>query len=58
MPGLPDIVIELEALERRIVGETLGGFRVWWPSVPCTFDPPHEAVPGRRPLEEREKGRP
>jgi formamidopyrimidine-DNA glycosylase len=46
MPELPDIVVYLEALERRVVGSTVRGFRVASPSVLRTFDPPHDAVVG------------
>ena len=46
MPELPDIVVYLEALERRIVNETLEGFRVASPAVLRTFDPPYDSVVG------------
>ena len=47
MPELPDIVIYLEALERRIAGREVRGFRVASPSVLRTYDPPYDAVVGR-----------
>ncbi|HSJ26806.1 MAG TPA: DNA-formamidopyrimidine glycosylase family protein [Acidimicrobiia bacterium] len=47
MPELPDIVVYLEALERRVVGSTVRGFRVSSPSVLRTFDPPYDTVVGR-----------
>ena len=47
MPELPDIVVYIEALERRIVGETVSGIRVASPSVLRTFDPPYDAPVGR-----------
>lgn len=47
MPELPDIVVYLEALERRILGRTVDGFRVTSPSVLRTYDPPYTAVVGR-----------
>lgn len=46
MPELPDIVVYLEALERRILGERVRGFRVSSPSVLRTFDPPYDSVVG------------
>jgi formamidopyrimidine-DNA glycosylase len=48
MPELPDIQVYLEALERRVVGETLQKIRVVSPSVLRTYDPPLSAVEGRR----------
>lgn len=47
MPELPDIVVYLEALERRILGAQIRGFRVSSPSVLRTFDPPYDSVVGR-----------
>ncbi len=47
MPELPDIVVYLEALGRRIVGREVRGFRVASPSVLRTYDPPYDAVVGR-----------
>ena len=46
MPELPDIVVYLEALERKIRGEILRGFRVASPSVLRTFDPPYDSIVG------------
>jgi formamidopyrimidine-DNA glycosylase len=46
MPELPDIVVYLEALERRVMGQTLEGVRVASPSVLRTFDPPFDAAVG------------
>ena len=46
MPELPDIVVYLEALERRILGQPIRGFRVASPSVLRTFDPPYDSVVG------------
>lgn len=46
MPELPDIVVYLEALQRRILGEPLKGLRVASPSVLRTFDPPYDSVVG------------
>lgn len=50
MPELPDIVVYLEALERRVTGRPIEGFRVRSPSVLRTFDPPYHEVEGRRVL--------
>lgn len=47
MPELPDIVVYIEALERRILGKTVTGVRVASPSVLRTFDPPYDAPIGR-----------
>lgn len=47
MPELPDIVVYIEALERRVLGQTVGGIRVASPSVLRTFDPPYDAPVGR-----------
>lgn len=47
MPELPDIVVYLEALQRRVLGETLTGVRVSSPSVLRTVDPPYDAPVGR-----------
>lgn len=46
MPELPDIVVYLEALERRVMGEPLVGVRVASPSVLRTFNPPYDAAVG------------
>ena len=48
MPELPDIVLYLEQLERRIAGAVLEHVRVASPNLLRTFDPPLEAVCGRR----------
>lgn len=47
MPELPDIVVYLEALEHRVVGEVIRRFRVVSPSVLRTYDPPFDRVEGR-----------
>ena len=44
MPELPDITVYVEALERRIVGETLERVRIQAPFLLRTFDPPIEAA--------------
>jgi formamidopyrimidine-DNA glycosylase len=47
MPELPDIVIYLEALEKRILGQTLEGVRLGNPFLVRTADPPLGAANGR-----------
>jgi formamidopyrimidine-DNA glycosylase len=46
VPELPDIVVYIEALERRVLGQSLGGIRIGSPSVLRTFDPPYDAAVG------------
>lgn len=48
MPELPDIVVYIEALERRVLGEVVTGFRIASPAVMRTFDPPYDSVVGER----------
>lgn len=48
MPELPDIVLYVQHLERRIVGATLESVRVASPNLLRTFDPPLDATFGRR----------
>lgn len=48
MPELPDIVVYVEALQRRVVGEPLQQMRIASPSVLRTYDPPYTAVAGRQ----------
>ncbi len=40
MPELPDVIVYVECLERRITGETLAGVRLASPFLLRTFDPP------------------
>lgn len=47
MPELPDIVVYIEALERRVLGEKITGVRVTSPAVMRTYDPPYDAPVGR-----------
>ncbi len=47
VPELPDIVVYLEALGRRVLGRTVDRFRVASPAVLRTYDPPYTAVEGR-----------
>jgi formamidopyrimidine-DNA glycosylase len=46
VPELPDIVVYIEALERRVVGQSLQGVRIGSPAVLRTFDPPYDAAVG------------
>jgi formamidopyrimidine-DNA glycosylase len=48
VPELPDIVVYLEALERRVLGEKVLSVRVASPSVLRTYDPPYDAPVGLR----------
>jgi formamidopyrimidine-DNA glycosylase len=48
MPELPDVVVYIEALERRIRGQVLNRLRLGSPFVLRTFDPPASAVAGHR----------
>jgi formamidopyrimidine-DNA glycosylase len=48
VPELPDIVVYLEALERRVLGEVVRGVRIASPAVLRTYDPPYDAPVGRR----------
>jgi formamidopyrimidine-DNA glycosylase len=48
VPELPDIVVYLEALERRVLGEVVRGVRIASPAVLRTYDPPYDAPVGRK----------
>ncbi|MFN0091480.1 MAG: Fpg/Nei family DNA glycosylase [Acidimicrobiales bacterium] len=48
MPELPDVVVYLEALERRIVDRPVQSVRIAGISLLQTYDPPIEAIVGRR----------
>lgn len=48
MPELPDIVVYIEALERRVLDERVTGVRVTSPAVMRTYDPPYDAPVGRK----------
>jgi formamidopyrimidine-DNA glycosylase len=48
MPELPDVTLYIEALERRVVGETLAGVRLASPSLLRTALPPIRAAAGRQ----------
>jgi len=47
VPELPDIAVYLEALETRILGDTVARIRVHSPFLVRTFDPPLEWAEGR-----------
>jgi formamidopyrimidine-DNA glycosylase len=57
MPELPDITVYVEALARRIAGETLERVRIQAPFLLRTFDPPIEAVLGKTVREIRRVGK-
>ena len=47
MPELPDITVYLEALDKRILGETLEGVRINNPFIVRSFEPPLSTVNGK-----------
>jgi formamidopyrimidine-DNA glycosylase len=49
MPELPDVVVYIEALERRILGRPLAGIRLGSPFVLRTVEPPLATFRGRSP---------
>jgi formamidopyrimidine-DNA glycosylase len=57
MPELPDIVVYLEALEKRIVGQTLERIRVAGPSLLRTAAPPLRTAEGKQVLRLRRMGK-
>ena len=48
MPELPDVVAYLTALEPRVVGQRLRGMRLASPFLLRTFEPPIQAIAGKR----------
>jgi formamidopyrimidine-DNA glycosylase len=48
LPELPEVTVYIEALERRILGETLERIRLRSPSLLKTFAPPISVAEGRR----------
>jgi formamidopyrimidine-DNA glycosylase len=46
VPELPDIVIYLESLERRVLGESVLGVRIASPAVLRTYDPAYDTPKG------------
>jgi formamidopyrimidine-DNA glycosylase len=57
VPELPDIVIYIEALEKRILGQVLEKARVVSPFLLRTVDPPLTSVEGKSVLELRRIGK-
>ena len=57
MPELPDVVVYIEALERRILGRTLVAARLPSPFVLRTVEPPIAALYGRRLTQLRRMGK-
>jgi formamidopyrimidine-DNA glycosylase len=57
VPELPDIVVYIEALQSRVVGEVVRGVRVVSPAVLRTYDPPYDAPIGKRVLGLRRVGK-
>src|SRR6266536_2330900 len=57
MPELPDVVVYLEALDRRIVGQVLERIRVFSPFVLRSVEPPIAAVSGLRVVGLRRMGK-
>ncbi len=57
MPELPDVVVYVEALEKRILGRTLEHVRVASPFLLRTADPPLRAVEGQTVRELRRVGK-
>jgi formamidopyrimidine-DNA glycosylase len=57
MPELPDITVYVEAIERRVVGETLSAVRIRSPFLLRTFEPPVESTHGQAVREVRRLGK-
>jgi formamidopyrimidine-DNA glycosylase len=57
VPELPDIVVYIEALEKRILGQTLEGIRLVSPFLLRTADPPLASAQGQRVRELRRVGK-
>ncbi len=57
MPELPDIVIYIEALEKRILGQVLENIRLVSPFLLRTVDPPLASAQGKRVHELRRVGK-
>src|SRR5579883_2958145 len=57
MPELPDIVVYIEALEKRIVGHTLEHVRLNTPFLLRTADPPIKEAEGKKDRELRRLGK-
>ena len=57
MPELPDIVVYIEALEKRILGQVLENVRLVSPFLLRTVDPPLASAAGKRVRELRRVGK-
>jgi len=57
LPELPDIVVYIEALEKRILGQTLEHVRIASPFLLRTAEPPLSAVDARRVVQLRRIGK-
>jgi formamidopyrimidine-DNA glycosylase len=57
VPELPDIVVYIEALEKRILGQLLEGIRLISPFLLRTTDPPLGSAQGKRVRELRRVGK-
>ena len=57
VPELPDIVVYIEALEKRILGQVLEGIRLVSPFLLRTVDPPLASAQGKRVGELRRVGK-
>jgi formamidopyrimidine-DNA glycosylase len=57
VPELPDIVVYIEALEKRILGQVLEGIRLVSPFLLRTVDPPLASAQGKRVHELRRVGK-
>jgi formamidopyrimidine-DNA glycosylase len=57
VPELPDIVVYIEALEKRILGQLLEGIRLVSPFLLRTTDPPLGSAQGKRVRELRRVGK-
>ena len=57
MPEYPDIVVYIEALEKRIMGQTLERVRVGSPFLLRTAAPPLSAVEGKKVVQLRRLGK-
>ena len=57
MPELPDVVVYIEALTPRVVGQPLEGVRIGNPFIIRTIEPPPSAFSGRRVVALRRMGK-
>ena len=57
MPELPDIVVYIEALEKRILGQTLEHVRIASPFLLRTADPPVASLEGKSVVQMRRMGK-